>query len=490
MLRTYDDLKKILLWLMAIPLITSCVADVNEPPDTDGAFIIFSTTNDPSGAITEFNFGATAIVPGRSIEELYIINIGEKEAQNFTSAFGGTEFQYSGGTFPGIGGDCLEDTLAVGASCKIVLRFNPPATTAYSAEFTLNFNDTQDSNSASLTLEGQGTDPALITISETDPYDYGLQPLNTPGEHVFSLSNIPTGAIAKDLQDVGLNPPYEFKNGDFPGEGGTCTDQLDPNGSCTIVVTFTPVNVGVQLDQIEIQYDNGVTTVSSTRDVQGEGVIPATLEITQAPLYDFGTLINSQTANFVFTITNTGGLPATSVAGTGLAFPFTFTGGAYPGTAGTCGATVAPAATCDIDITFAPINAGLFTDTIEMPYNNGAELVTATRDIQGTAVTPANLEISEAPLYDFGVAAIGSTATHVLTVTNTGGFQATSILDTGGLAAPFSYLGGAYPGTGGDCNISLAPAATCQVVIEFAPTVAANSSDTIAINYNDGLVPQ
>ena len=109
------------------------------------------------------------------------------------------------------------------------------------------------------------------------------------------LSNIPTGAIAKNVRDIGLELPFELKNGEFPGSGGTCTNKIAPGETCTIVVTFTPVNVGVKLDQIKIEYDNGVSSVTTTRDIQGEGVVPAILEITDAPLYNFGTLIISQT---------------------------------------------------------------------------------------------------------------------------------------------------------------------------------------------------
>ena len=40
-------------------------------------------------------------------------------------------------------------------------------------------------------------------------------------------------------------------------------------------------------------------------------------------------------------------------------------------------------------------------------------------------------------------------------MSNSGAVPATSIADGLGLAAPYDYVGGAYPGTGGDCTATL-----------------------------------
>lgn len=52
----------------------SCIANINEPPTAQSAQIIFATSASPADVITTLDFGATAIVPGRSIEEIFIIN--------------------------------------------------------------------------------------------------------------------------------------------------------------------------------------------------------------------------------------------------------------------------------------------------------------------------------------------------------------------------------------------------------------------------------
>src|SRR5437868_5741285 len=55
-----------------------------------------------------------------------------------------------------------------------------------------------------------------------------------------------------------------------------------------------------------------------------------------------------------------------------------------------------------------------------------------------------------------------------------------------GLAAPFTFKGGTYPGTGGTCIATLAAAGTCTVVVTYSPTTTGAHTDTIDITYNDG----
>jgi hypothetical protein len=110
-----------------------------------------------------------------------------------------------------------------------------------------------------------------------------------------------------------------------------------------------------------------------------------------------------------------------------------------------------------------------------------------TEDFAAPAV--GSLIISDGPTYDFGSVSVGFSATHTFTVTNLGAGSALSLSGTG-LSAPYSFQGGAYPGTGGTCAISLAAAASCTIVVRYDPTVLGVQSDTIVIDYNDGSAAQ
>ena len=97
----------------------------------------------------------------------------------------------------------------------------------------------------------------------------------------------------------------------------------------------------------------------------------------------------------------------------------------------------------------------LWTDTIDINYDNGVGAVVSSRDVTGTGANPAVLAISDGPTYDYGNVTVGATATQTFTVDNTGGVIATSLADGLGLAAPYTFLGGTYPGTGGTCATTL-----------------------------------
>lgn len=227
-----------------------------------------------------------------------------------------------------------------------------------------------------------------------------------------------------------------------------------------------------------------ITAVETTPTAPPTG--SALLTISSGPTYDYGTVSVGSSNDFTFTVSNSGDVTATSLAGGGLAAPYSFKGGVYPGTGGTCGASLMSAASCTVVVTFAPASTGVQNDTLEISYSDGSSTQTASRTVTGTATAPVGiLFISNGPAYDFGVVTNGSSVNFTFTVTNAGGGTATA-LNENGLAAPFSFSGGAYPGTGGTCAVSLAASATCTMVVTYAPTTLAVHTDQIMLNYNDG----
>jgi hypothetical protein len=179
-------------------------------------------------------------------------------------------------------------------------------------------------------------------------------------------------------------------------------------------VNYSPVATGASTDDIEIAYNDGVSGQNVARTLLGVGAAPASLAVSDGVTYNFGSIANGGTTDKAFTITNSGGVPATSLSGGGLASPFSFKGGGFPGTGGTCTATLGASGTCTIVVTFAPSLAGLQSDTIEIAYDSGVSVQTATRDVEGTGVTPALLTVSDGSTFDFGpIPATGSTEKNV-----------------------------------------------------------------------------
>lgn len=436
---------------------------------------------------TSFDFGTVA--NGSSTDKSFTIsNSGETQASSITGTGLGAPFLFKGGSgYPGAGGDCGL-TLAASANCTIVVTLNPSATGTPSDTILIDYNNGFESQQETAALDATVVDPALLTLSESDAYDYGSQFLNISTDKSFTLT-YSGGVPATSIAGSGLNAPYIYKGGSFPGTGGSCTSPTLSSGTCTIIVTYTPTSSGNHNDTMILSYDDGANGQTVTRDLTGIGLAPAVLAISESDNYNLGSVVIGNSVDKSFTITNSGTVDATTVTGIGLAAPFIFKGGSgYPGVGGDCTDTISPG-TCTIIVTYTPTASGLLSDTIQINYTDGQAGANATRSIEGTGLDPASLSISPTS-FDFGTVARDSSTDKSFTISNSGEAQANSITGTG-LIAPFTFKGGSgYPGAGGDCGVTIAASANCIIVVTLNPSANGSPSDTILIDYNDGFESQ
>jgi len=293
-------------------------------------------------------------------------------------------------------------------------------------------------------------------------------------------------------------------NGDFPG-GGTCSgDHIAPGDSCTFIMTYAPASVVALKSNFKINYYYGNILQHLQILFHGAGINTpppppgvAVLTISDGPTYDFGQQYIGSTTQKTFLVSNTGGSSATHMSASGLAAPFAFDGGSYPGIGGTCTAVLASQSTCTIVVGYAPTTSAVSNGTVSLSYLDGEVVQTTTRAITGSGIFPppppppmtAILQISNGPVYDFGTHVIGDSADVALLVSNAGTANATAMTGSG-LAAPFSFKGGSYPGTGGTCTATLAPQANCSIVLTYAPVTTGVHSGTVQVNYFDGVTNQ
>lgn len=329
--------------------------------------------------------------------------------------------------------------------------------------------------------------PAVLTISGGPTYDFGTQAGGSSTHRTFTITN--SGfTFAKQLNGVGLAAPFAFYGGSYPGKAGTCGSVLAAASSCTVVIAFSPNNVGVQVDTLEIEYYDGNSFQTTTRSLQGTSVSPALLTISDGPSVNFGVVSvgNSSSAKSI-TIINTGAITATQMSEYGLSAPFGFAGGAYPGAGGTCGASLAAGGSCVVMVVFAPkMGNGTYTDSIAIRYNNGASDAVSNRDVIGIVGKPAELIIAGEDIINLGAVFIGDLKTIEIIIENTGELEATKIIPTGGFSAPFHYYGGSYPGKGGTCGTKLQVGQSCKLAIAFIPQSPGDYSETLALSYYDG----
>lgn len=182
-----------------------------------------------------------------------------------------------------------------------------------------------------------------------------------------SITVSDTGTAALTISGITLS-------GDF-SQTNTCGTGIAASGECTISVTFTPTATGARTGSITIT-DNASGSphmVSLTGTGTSINVSPATLTFSDVP-------VNSPSTPQPVTLTNTSNtaLAISSVAITA--------GSTYFSQTNTCGASVAAAGSCKINVVFTPTGTGTQNGTLTITDNaNGVSGSTQTVSLTGTS---------------------------------------------------------------------------------------------------------
>jgi hypothetical protein len=285
-------------------------------------------------------------------------------------------------------------TLAAAATCNISVTFTPTTTTAATGTVTI-ASDASTSPTV-IALTGTGGLPA-VTLSASS-LTFGTQLVSTasPAQTVV-LTN--SGTDTLHIAGLLLGSP-SFR------QTSTCGATLAPAATCNIVVTFNPTTPTTATGTITVTSD--ASTSPTVITLTGAGVAPAaTLSATSLNFGNQG--VNTATAQSI-TLTNSGNsvLNIAGTTSTGAAFRFL----------STCGATLAPAATCTINVTFTPTTTTATTGTLTIASDASSSPTTITLAGSGGdfTVTPTTPSVT---------IAAGGTAGFPLTLTPLGGYTGT-----------------------------------------------------------------
>jgi hypothetical protein len=157
----------------------------------------------------------------------------------------------------------------------------------------------------------------------------------------------------------------------------------------------------------------------------------------------------------------------------------------YDVTGDTCGASVAPGASCTISLTFSPTSLGGQFAKLTIPTNDPSDLLMKV-PVFGTATDPnESISPSSIPFGNQLVHTAGPDQT--VTLTNGPGASAPDVIDQAAVVGPdagqFEIL------TDGCSNTSLAVGASCQVSLRFAPTVTGDAAASLSIPSDDPTSP-
>lgn len=359
-------------------------------------------------------------------------------------------------------------SLAVNASCIISVVFQPPVLGARAA--TMNLSDNALNSPQTFSLTGTGVGVPAVTLSAT-ALDFGSQPIGaqTAAQNI-TITNTGNASLALNTIVLGGTNPGDFI------KTQTCTTSLAVNASCTISVSFKATAAGARSAAVTIT-DNAPGSPHMVT-LTGAGVAVSKIAFSPISLAFGNQTVDSPSAAKVITVSNPGSatLNITSITVSGA------NAVDYSVSSTTCGATLAPAATCTISVVYKPTATGPGIAAISV--SDDAAGSPQSVPLTGTGVLTPKATFTPVSLA-FGNLTQGVvSAPKPVTLTNSGNgvLNISSITLAGANAAEFSQTN--------DCGPTLSPGAFCTISVIFQPATPGTKAATVNVADDASGSPQ
>lgn len=242
---------------------------------------------------------------------------------------------------------------------------------------------------------------------------------------------------------------------------------MPPSTSCSIVVSFTPSAINTRSAAVTMS-DNAA---GSPQTVSLSGAGTAAIAALSATSLSFGNqAVGTTSAGQSVTLTNNGNIALTisSIAVTG-------TNAGDFSQSNNCGASLAPAATCNVTVSFTPSTINTRSAAVAISDNAAGSPQTVSLKGTGTAAI-ASLSATALSLGSEPVTI--ATAAQSITLTNSGNIALTisSITVAGANAGDFTQSN--------NCGASLAPSSSCSISVVFDPTTSGSRAASLVIADN------
>jgi hypothetical protein len=306
-------------------------------------------------------------------------------------------------------------TIAIGANCLVQIAFAPQTSGAKNA--TVNFIDNASGSPQSVSLSGMAIAPTL-QISPPG-ITFAAQSVGTPSPpQAITLSNTGTTPVTinQKVTVTGVNA------NDF-SETDNCPAPGILSAPCQITVTFKPIAAGNRSASISIS-DNAAGNPHSV-SLAGAAT-QAAVSLSPSTVNFANQLLGTASTPVAVTVTNTG-------TGALVVGSISFSGANATDfhEKDTCQAAVASAATCLINVNFAPAAVGPRTATMVLADNasNAPQSVPLTGAAMNFVIDPPNVGATAATV------TAGQTATYQLNLQSIDGFAGPVTLTCSGAPA-------------------------------------------------------
>ncbi|MEQ9131893.1 MAG: choice-of-anchor D domain-containing protein [Salinisphaeraceae bacterium] len=401
----------------------------------------------PAGVV----FGATST--GASVREsVTVANVGD--ATLMVGAIVGVNAPFD---VPQAQDGCSGESLTAGSSCTFEVSFSPVTEGSFSATLQVQSN----ANTATVNVAGQGVaEGAPAAALSPAVIDLGVVSVSSEATGTVTLRN--DGDATLTIGSIsGLSSPFRIAS-------TACGATLPAGGQCQITLAFSPVASGFVQDELVVSSDGG--TLSTL--VQGTGADQPMGDPVLSPVsLDFGDLPVGMSASDGVTLRNDGdgALAITDIRVTGAAFTLE---------SESCPATLNSGESCSVVVGFSPNAEGNASGELVVDTDAGSQVVAVTG--RGTAVLEGPALSVDRTTVSFANTEVGSESQRVLQVSNDGDQRLDDIVVSG--------ASGAFSSNAQDCSGGVAPGASCNVRLTFAPSDAGGDNDSLVISSNGGSV--
>jgi hypothetical protein len=292
------------------------------------------------------------------------------------------------------GNDCTTVPLEPQANCTVNVAFNPIAPGPDIGALTI--NDSAAGSPQIVLLTGTGVAAPVASLSSTTLTFASTTVGATSPAQTITVAN--TGGAGLTISNVAATGNYAQTN--------NCPASLAGGTSCAISVTFTPTAPGNLYGTVVIT-DNAANG-SQTITLSGIGAAAPVVSLSATSLTFTSQALGSTSAPQTITMTNTG-TAALTIAGITVTGDFA--------ELNTCGASLAPASSCALNVTFTPTAAGSRTGLLTITDN-----AAGSPQVVNLGGGGADFQFSISPTTASVIA--GGAATYTITVTPTFGFNA------------------------------------------------------------------
>ena len=413
-------------------------------------------TTTASASISSLSFGSQAYGSSSSAQSVSFTNTGSSALTPagiaFSSAIANDFTQTN---------NCTGNTLQQGQSCTVEVSFFPQAVGSLTGHLIVYAN--VSGGELTVTLSGTGTSSGTVTLSPSS-LNFNTAPNNTAGWIVGTTST----ALQVTASFSGT-PAFPFTasvSGPFALSSNQCGSSIPANGSCNLLLTFSPVQAGAATGTLTLTDANGTQTVS----LSGTGDSGLTPNPTQLV---FPVVLPGQSSAVeTVTLTNTSGAAVSALTLT-VSPPFSLV-------QNTCGATLiatGAGSSCSTGVVFSPSLNELYTGSLTVssssPSGGGSLPLSGVGGVPGSVLFEPNL----LTFMETGVNRTSGTGS--VTIANPDGVNT-----LGSLALSVSS---GFQLVSTTCSTTLAPQASCSAVVDFAPTSAGAQTGSLVVS--DAVLP-